>query len=204
MIEQSTILEFLTELGSATATPGGGSASAITGVIGINLAKMVAELTIGKEQYVEYDDLNRSAIKKLIVQSSELLKLANDDISSYNDVMDAYRLPKNTQIEIEKRQNVIQSCLEQSTIVPYNIMKICYEGLEVVGSIMNKSNINAKSDLLVAAYNLNAGILGANSSVNVNLKIINNGTFVNEYKSNSNNVVLSTNQLYNKIITNEI
>src|SRR2546430_10371113 len=47
------LLYYLDELASAKSTPGGGSASALSGAMGAALASMVARLTLGKADYVE-------------------------------------------------------------------------------------------------------------------------------------------------------
>lgn len=49
MIEDKTIRQFLDELASKSATPGGGSAAAIMGAMGAALVSMVCNLTIGKK-----------------------------------------------------------------------------------------------------------------------------------------------------------
>lgn len=60
---------FIATLGSDAPAPGGGSASALAGAVGSALTMMVAELTIGKKKYLEYDSANKellNEIKKLI------------------------------------------------------------------------------------------------------------------------------------------
>ncbi len=202
MVEDCTINDFLTKLGAASATPGGGSASAITGAIGISLAKMVAGLTVGKEKYTDYEELNQDALKKLTDLNIELLKLANEDIDSYNLVMGAYCLPNTTEDELVQRACTIQSTLIQSTVVPFNIMKTCYAGLVVVESIFNKSNVNANSDLVVAALNLNTAIQGCYSSINTNLTTITNSAFVHEYSKNSSTLLNQSKKIIDKLSTN--
>ena len=51
-----TITEFIGKLGSNEPAPGGGSASALVAGVGAALTRMVAELTIGKPKYAEYND----------------------------------------------------------------------------------------------------------------------------------------------------
>ena len=49
------VSEFMSVLGSDEPAPGGGSASALAGAMGISLTKMVTELTIGKKKYAEHE-----------------------------------------------------------------------------------------------------------------------------------------------------
>ena len=47
------VKEFINVLASDAPAPGGGSASALAGAMGVGLAKMVASLTLGKAKYAE-------------------------------------------------------------------------------------------------------------------------------------------------------
>ena len=48
--------EFISVLASDAPAPGGGSASALAGAMGVGLSKMVAALTLGKPKYAEYEE----------------------------------------------------------------------------------------------------------------------------------------------------
>ena len=51
-----TIEEFLDELGSGSAAPGGGSTAALGGAAGASLISMVCHLTLGKKKYFEVEE----------------------------------------------------------------------------------------------------------------------------------------------------
>ena len=59
---------YLDELASVKSTPGGGSASALSGAMGAALASMVARLTLGKADYVEV----QPEIEALLQQTEKL------------------------------------------------------------------------------------------------------------------------------------
>ena len=48
--------EFLNELSSKAAVPGGGGASGYAAALGMALGTMVANLTTGKKKYAEYQE----------------------------------------------------------------------------------------------------------------------------------------------------
>src|SRR2546425_13325645 len=74
---------YLDDLASAKATPGGGSAAALSGVMGAGLASMVARLTLGK---AEYSDVQQE-IEELLQRSEKLRmrfqQLIQEDIDAY-------------------------------------------------------------------------------------------------------------------------
>lgn len=51
MLTAMTVQEFVSELASGSATPGGGSAAGLAGAQGAALLSMVCNLTIGRKKY---------------------------------------------------------------------------------------------------------------------------------------------------------
>ena len=58
------VADFIDKLGSDAPAPGGGSASALAGAVGISLTRMVAALTLGKEKYRDQDQLMLEIMQK--------------------------------------------------------------------------------------------------------------------------------------------
>ena len=63
-----TVTAFTEELASPAPTPGGGGASALIGAIGVGLADMVGELTVGKKKYADVEE----EIKALMAEAQEI------------------------------------------------------------------------------------------------------------------------------------
>ena len=88
---------FLDELSSSSPAPGGGSVAALSGALGAALSSMVCNLTKGKQGYESTQD----EIKEILQQSEELRKqlteLIDKDTEAFNKVMDALKMPKETE-----------------------------------------------------------------------------------------------------------
>ena len=56
---EQTLGSFLDDLASAKPAPGGGSAAALAGSIGGCLVSMVANLTVGKEKFMDVEPRSR-------------------------------------------------------------------------------------------------------------------------------------------------
>src|SRR6185312_2573436 len=54
-----TLGDFLTRLGSADPTPGGGAAAAVVGALGAALIEMTANLTLGKPKWADVQEQAR-------------------------------------------------------------------------------------------------------------------------------------------------
>ena len=67
--EEITVTQFLDAVASGSATPGGGSVSALAGCLGSALVEMVVNLTLGKKAYEAHED----ELKKIQPESNETL-----------------------------------------------------------------------------------------------------------------------------------
>ena len=76
----------------------------------------------------------------------------------------------------------MQQALKASTLSPYEMMKLSVEGLRLARAVAGKCNVNAASDLGVAALSLRAALEGGWSNVLINLGGIEDEAFVREYR----------------------
>ncbi|MGX4686627.1 cyclodeaminase/cyclohydrolase family protein [Vagococcus sp. JNUCC 83] len=177
-----TVSEFVETLGSDAPAPGGGSAAALSATMGISLTKMVCELTIGKKKYAEYEDDIKLVFDETKQLQKHLLEAIDKDTEAFNVVSAVFSMPKETDDEKAARRAAMQSALEGAAKSPLDMMKLMVEALEVTKRAVGKSNINAASDLGVAALNLKAGLQGAWLNVLINLSGIKNEEFVSSYR----------------------
>lgn len=163
------ITKYIDTLASRAPAPGGGSASALAGAQGIALVMMVAELTVGKERYADYEEICQKAINDGEKIKADFIKAIDDDTEAYNKVGAAFKLPKETDEEKSVRSQAIQEATILATKVPLETMKIAMAGLEVAKELIGKSNPNCASDIGVGALNLKAALLGAWLNVKINV-----------------------------------
>lgn len=168
------ITEFLDVLKSDAPAPGGGSASALSGAQGCALLMMVADLTLGKEKYRDFEEICLQAKKKGQSLYEELRASVDRDTEAFNLISAAFKLPKNTDEEKAVRRAAIADGTLTATEVPFNTMKLGFEALKLVESLVGKSNPNCSSDLGVGALHLKACIEGSWLNVKINLPGVKN------------------------------
>ncbi len=178
------INQFLDELASPSPAPGGGAASALVGSVAAALSSMVANLTIGKKRYAEYEEEMKNIVREANILRSKLMKLMEDDEKAFNEIMEALKLPKNTP-ELEKlRKNKIEEATKKASIVPMNTAQLCLEVLKLSKVVTEKGNRNAITDGACSAYFAHSAMMGAIMNVMINLKSIQDRDFVENMKSN--------------------
>lgn len=175
MFSDLSVSEFISKLASESPVPGGGSASAISGAMGAALLSMVTGIALKNDadqnRYGEVSD-RCSRIAK------EFLVLSEEDAKSFREVLDAYRLPKNTDDEKDKRKQAIQMSLKTASLVPLTVMKKVDEVSNYLDEIFDFSMGSTRSDFLCALLLLETSIKGAFYNVQINLKSIKDNDFI--------------------------
>ncbi|WP_124057342.1 cyclodeaminase/cyclohydrolase family protein [Vaginisenegalia massiliensis] len=184
-----TVKDFMTTLGSDEPAPGGGSASALAAAQGISLTKMVAELTVGKKKYAEFEEEMKQVLSESTKLQSELVEAIDKDTESFNEVAAVFEMPKETDEEKAARREAMQKALKIAAKTPYEVMEVIYKALEVTHKAIGKSNTNAASDLGVAALDLKAALQGSWLNVLINLAGIKDEIFVEEYKASGQEIL---------------
>lgn len=167
-LERMLIGDYLNILGTKNPVPGGGSVAGITAAQGIALVLMVLDLTIGKEKYKEYREEHIKLNKQAVELFEKLKKAADNDVEAFSKVAEAYKLPKD---DPKKKEKIGEYSLG-ATKVPFELIKMCYEGCEIAEKLVGKSNKTAISDLAVAAFCFEAAAKSAWLNVKINLNYI--------------------------------
>ncbi len=181
--EQKTgLMDFVEEVASKKPVPGGGSVAAASGALAAALLSMVCNLTIGKSNYKEVEEELNKVLTQVEKTRGELKELVIKDAESYRGVMDARKLTQHTEIEEKRKERAIQEATKLAASTPLKIMQKSLEILNLSKIVAEKGNVNAVSDVGVAALMAQAAILGAGYNVKINLGSIEDKEFVEETK----------------------
>ena len=169
---KSSLGAFLDALASGAATPGGGGAAAIAGSMGAALVSMVCNLTLGRERYAAVHEEMREVLDRAETLRAELQQLAEDDVTVFNRLSAAYKLPRVTEADIAIRRDAIQSSLKRATEVPLRTARAAAAILPLCAPVAERGNQAAVSDVGVAALLAHTAVRSALFNVNINLRTI--------------------------------
>ncbi|MCK5112283.1 MAG: glutamate formimidoyltransferase, partial [Thermoplasmatales archaeon] len=172
------INNFLNELASSSPAPGGGSVAALSGALGTALSSMVCNLTIGKEKYEDVQDEIKNTLEKSERIRKQLTELIDKDTEAFNDVMKAFKMPKETEEQKEKRKQAIQKGYKTAAKVPLETAKACEKILDIAMVVAEKGNKNSITDAAVSALMAQAGVKSAILNIKINLGSIKDDEFV--------------------------
>ncbi len=204
-LTEMQVNEFINVLASDAPAPGGGSASALAGAMGVGLSKMVAALTLGKSKYADYQQTAQQIFDSADALTKQLTAGIDRDTEAFDGVSAVFAMPKSTDEEKAARKEAMQKALKEATLVPYSIMELCLESLKVVELGIGRTNTSAASDLGVAALNLKSAVQGAWLNVLINLGSIKDENFVKEYRAKGEEILHQAlplaDKIYNDILT---
>lgn len=136
MMDQS-VTDLLARVASVDPTPGGGSVSALAGAQGAALCAMVWRLTSTKSTDPEMEERLADAAARLDELRSRLIHAFERDSASYEAVMAAFRLPRETEAQKAARRDAIENATMHATLVPLETARDCFEVLEACAAAVS-------------------------------------------------------------------
>lgn len=172
MLTKKSCIEFADALASSAPVPGGGGASAMVGALGIALGSMVGNLTLGRKKYLDVQEDIKIILAKAKILQSELLSLVEKDAEVFEPLSKAYGLPKSTEDEIKKRDEIMEEALRLASSVPIEIMEKTMETIELHEELEAKGTKIAISDVGVGVLFCKSAFMGAALNVFINTKLM--------------------------------
>jgi glutamate formiminotransferase/formiminotetrahydrofolate cyclodeaminase len=176
----TTLSDFADETASESPAPGGGSIAAYVGALGISLGTMVANLSSHKKGWDERWEEFSDWAEKGQQYKNELLKLVDADAKAFNQIMNAFALPKSTEVEKANRRKAIQQATKTAIEIPFAVMQNAYASMEVIRAMAETGNPNSVSDAGVGALCARAAVMGAFLNVRINAAGCDDKKFVDE------------------------
>lgn len=182
-IGDKRIRDFAEETAAPTPTPGGGSVAAVCGAVSAALARMVAGLAIGKDDYHDSQDELRSIQEEGKSLQDRLLTLADEDSAAYDAVAAAIKLPKTTPDDKKRRTEALQLALKKAAEVPLSTMEGCNDVLVLSKRALEKGSKSAFTDAASASLLAHAALKAAALNARVNLMSIKDEAFCTREKA---------------------
>lgn len=92
--------------------------------------------------------------------------------------MDAFKLPKSSDEEKAVRSKAIAGATRYAIEVPYKVMKLSLQSMEIIQAMAETGNPNSVSDAGVGALCARTAVLGAGLNVRINAMSYNDKDYV--------------------------
>jgi len=200
MLKELSISDFMQKLSSSDPTPGGGSAAALAAWQGSSLIIMFCGFSLGKEKFKQYEAVLQKADKEARTLAEQLKKAVDEDTEAVDQVMKAFRLPKETDQEKSERKAAIQKAMRRAAEVPLTVSKNCLSLLNICQDIVDKGNPNSITDLGVGCLLAHSAMEGAILNVKINLSSIKDEDYVNNLSQQIRNLKAEANAIKSDVL----
>ena len=154
---KATVAQYLNELGSQSSAPGGGSGAALTAATGAALVEMVV-------------GINKQSTEKIKKIRRKLEGLMTEDAQAFQKISKFFKT--------KKKGVAYQKALENGAHVPMEICGLCGEAVKLGSLEIGRTSRWLASDLAESGILLEAAFRSARLNVEINLRFMENQTFV--------------------------
>lgn len=148
---------------------GGGAASALAGAMAASLVGMAARISRRAKEPDEREMFTQLATKAEEL-ALRLLEGARRDAEAFDRVLEAYKMPRTTEMERALRAEAIQEALKLAATVPLENARMCSEVMDLCRGLELRVDPKASSDLTCAKYLGEAAIKGCLENLAINLR----------------------------------
>lgn len=172
--------DFINELSTNSAAPGGGSVSALAGSLGAALISMVSALNHEKKENIKI----KPQMEKIGIEAQKIKDrlsfLVDEDTNAFNQLIKANRMPSSNNKQEKEKLYAIQKANEFAIEIPLEVISHCLRIIELSEELIDNGNPNLVSDAGVSAEVSLAGVRGAAMNVLINLIGIDDDSYCNK------------------------
>ena len=174
--------DFVDEVSRDTPAPGGGSVASLAGALGGALTAMVANLSVPLGEFDRHYDTLSSIAERAQELKDALVRGVDEDTRAFDSVIEAMRMPKDTEEEREARAGAMREGYKAATRVPLANVELCVEVLRLCAEIAPLASPQMISDVGTAALLADAGARSAAYNVRINLPETGDESFAGEMR----------------------
>jgi glutamate formiminotransferase/formiminotetrahydrofolate cyclodeaminase len=194
-----TIGSFAEMVAANTPVPGGGSVAAHSGMLAASLGQMVCNLTLGKKKYAEVETRIKEIKSQLEDRGLRLRELIIEDADSFEAVMQAMKLPKESDAEKAERAKQIDEATRGAIFVPMKTAGVSLEVLTLLAELAEIGNHNALSDAAVGGQLANTAVKGAFYNVLINLSSLADKQEAQDFRKQIDELVAEANKIVEQL-----
>lgn len=194
-----SIRDFVLELSSANAAPGGGSVAALCGALGAALSAMVSRLTRGREEFKDVWEIMEELRQSADDLAARFLTLVQEDTDAYLEVIAALRLPKETEEQKATQKTAIEESMKRSARVPLETLRASGKLIQIAQQAVQRGNPMGITDAGGAVHLARTAGAIAAYNVRINFSRIRDEKFVSEHNKEVNGTLKQMEALFAEV-----
>src|ERR1700723_1521024 len=174
---------FIDVVARPTPAPGGGSVAAVAGALGAALGQMVADLSRRKKSLAAFAKPLSDISDELRSASQSLAEGIDRDAASFEAVLTAHRMPRETTEEQDRSNRAIQVALMAAVEAPLDVARKAATVFDKLGQLEPMAAPSMLSDVRVGRMMAATAVRGALENVGTNLESITDAAFDSHTRS---------------------
>ena len=153
------------------------------------------DLSVGKGEFDEHYEQLCSIAERAQEAKDALVRGVDDDTAAFDSVIEAMRMPKDTEAERAERERAMQNGYKAATHVPLQTVEHCRDVLRICREIAELADPEMASDVGAGALLAQAGARAAAYNVRINLRHITDESFVKQMANDVETLVSESAEL---------
>jgi glutamate formiminotransferase/formiminotetrahydrofolate cyclodeaminase len=149
---------------------------------------MVANLSADKRGWEDKTEFFSNYACQAQVIKDKLLYLVDEDTRSFDAIMNAFGLPKDTEEEKKARIEAIESASIYATQIPLQTLEMAANAIPILIEMVESGNPNSLSDAGVGLACIQTAMIGARMNVLINAKTLKDKELALDFKTKANSI----------------
>jgi formiminotetrahydrofolate cyclodeaminase len=180
---------FISDVAAAQPLPGGGSAAALAGALAAALGEMMAGLTEGRTKFASVQPQVVELRARMSGLRAILHALIEEDPAAYQSLLEAIRLPKETEDQVASREKAVEEATRRATDTPMRTARAAAEILEQMKILIEIGNPHVRCDAAAGAQLAHAALKAGQYNVLANIRTLKDRLYAENCRSEMSDLV---------------
>jgi formiminotetrahydrofolate cyclodeaminase len=173
-----SLRDLLDAFASTSPAPGGGSAAAVAGALGVSLLLMAIGIRTSRPTGSHESSELGEAADRLRSLRPTIASLVDRDAEAYSLVIAALRMPVKGEGSDVRRQMALESAMRAATDVPLETMRACRQALREAPVVAAHAIGSTHGDVGVAAELLRGAVRAAGITIDANVASLKDADYI--------------------------
>lgn len=169
MLADLTIREYLAKTAGENFVPAGGSASALGAALAASLTEKIANVIVFRQEDAEIKSQLRNIAECMNALREEFTQCIDRDVDAYNELLEAYKMPEETNEEKMSRDEQVQKSILIAAMVPFDVAEMAMKMMDFISEVAKLADKKMATDVCTAMSFARSAVVSAILIVKENL-----------------------------------
>jgi methenyltetrahydrofolate cyclohydrolase len=189
MLKELPVEVFVREVATASPAPSSGSVAALAGAQAAGLLSMYCNVSQNREKLGDVVDIIREAGEEARFLMVKQLETIDEDTIVFNQVMEAFRMPKNDENEKAVRAAAVREAVGRAAEITLQSARGSLRLLSLINEVACRGNSSALTDLGLANLQACSGLKGSYYNLKANLVMLRDAAKVKEFACEADEIL---------------